>query len=89
MYLDKLMARLQLWHASALKDCAAAGAAMAAAVLGGGRLYPWSGRGEFWAEASGTAGGLMGVYDLEASKIQAADGLSLSSIGEGDLVIIA
>jgi hypothetical protein len=120
------MARLQQWHGSALADAAAAGRATAAAVLGGGRIYPWSGRAEFFSEASvwgyirlplrrlrsaaqplytctgfpiifsshwfsnatigfcpqasGTAGGLMGVYDLDPDDPGA---------GSGDIVIIA
>ena len=32
------------WHGSSLSDAVAAGEAMADAVQGGGKLYPWSGR---------------------------------------------
>ena len=81
-YLQTLMQRVQAWHGSALSDVAAAGAAMADAVLsGGGKLYPWSGRAEFFSEASGTAGGLMGVYNLDPD--------DMDGVGQGDVVIIA
>ena len=40
-----------------------------------------SGRKEFFSEASGTAGGLMGVYNLDPE--------DLSQIGPGDVVMIA
>lgn len=91
LYLETLMARLRQWHGTSLADCAAAGSAMAAAVLCGGKLYPWSGRGEFWSEASGTAGGLMGVYNLEVDVEHNSSGsISLSTgLSESDVVIIA
>jgi hypothetical protein len=51
-YLGVLMQRLQALHGSAMGEVAAAGEAMANAVLsnkeGGGKLYPWSGRAEFF-----------------------------------------
>ena len=80
-YLQTLMHRVQAWHGSAMSDVVAAGAAMADAVLSGGKLYPWSGRAEFFSEASGTAGGLMGVYNLDPD--------DMDSIGQRDVVIIA
>ena len=48
-------------------------------MLGGGRLYVWSGRGEFWSEASGTAGGLMGVYPLDV-ELRGGDGGGLVAL---------
>lgn len=85
LYLRTLMQRLQAWHGSAMSDVAAAGAVMADAVIAGAKLYPWSGRPEFYSEASGTAGGLMGVYSLDPDALASGS----QHIGEGDVVIIA
>lgn len=66
-YLDTLMSRLDDFHARHLGDINRAGEIVAQRVLEGGRLRPWSDRDEFWIEANGTAGGLMGVYPLYTS----------------------
>ena len=87
-YLEALMARLSQWHGSALPAVAAAGEAMAAAVLGGGKLFPYSGRGEFFSEASGTAGGLMGVYNLEV-ELSGGKAELTGELGADDVVILA
>ena len=87
-YLEALMGRLSQWHGSALPAVAAAGEAMAAAVLGGGKLFPYSGRGEFWSEASGTAGGLMGVYNLEVG-VSGGKAELTGELGANDVVILA
>ena len=87
-YLEALMGRLSQWHGSALPAVAAAGEAMAAAVLGGGKLFPYSGRGEFWSEASGTAGGLMGVYNLEV-EVSGGKAELTGELGADDVVILA
>ena len=42
-------------HHAALGAIHQAGEAMAAKVLAGGKLYPWSGRDEFFIEATNTA----------------------------------
>ena len=87
-YLEALMGRLSQWHGSALPAVAAAGEAMAAAVLGGGKLFPYSGRGEFWSEASGTAGGLMGVYNLEV-EVSGGKAELTGELSADDVVILA
>ena len=68
LYLETLMARLSAWHQTSLPEVATAGRSMARAVaMDAGRLVPYSGRADFFSEASGTAGGLMGVSQLEPS----------------------
>ncbi len=61
-YLDTLMNRLQVFHERYLGDVNVIGRQMAEKILSGGKLYPWSTRWEFYQEAAGTAGSLMGIY---------------------------
>lgn len=61
-YLDTLMARLNRFHAKNISAINAIGPKMADRILSGGKLYPYSSRWEFYQEASGTAGSLMGIY---------------------------
>jgi uncharacterized phosphosugar-binding protein len=64
VYLDTLMTRLSLFHERFLGPVNAIGEKMADRVLSGGKIYPWSSRWEFYQEASGTAGSLMGIYPI-------------------------
>jgi len=72
-YLDTLMARLDEFHYRFSGVIQEAGEIMAERVLDGGRIHPWSGREEFWIEANGTAGGLMGVYPLNPDSLTSKD----------------
>ncbi|MFC1551968.1 hypothetical protein ACFL6P_05310 [Candidatus Latescibacterota bacterium] len=72
-YIDILMNRLREFHRSDIGDINNAGKIIAERVLGGGKIYPWSGRSEFWIEANGTAGGLMGVYPLDPDSLTGND----------------
>jgi uncharacterized phosphosugar-binding protein len=72
-YLDTLMARLDRFHGAYLDDVCNAGEIIAEKVLKGGKIYPWSSRREFFIESNGTAGGLMGVYDLNPDSLTAKD----------------
>ena len=77
-YLDTLMERLAAFHHDNLGTIMDAGEVMAERVLSGGKIHPWSGRNEFWIESNGTAGGLMGVYELDTE-----------TLTEKDIVILA
>lgn len=77
-YVDTLMARLALFHDRNLVRINLAGERMAEKILAGGKMIPWSTRGEFFAESSGTAGGLMGIYPLK-----------VDSLTKNDVVILA
>ena len=72
-YIDTLMSRLDDFHYRYIGDIQEIGEIMAERVLNGGKIHPWSGREEFWVEANGTAGGLMGVYPLEPDSLTAKD----------------
>jgi uncharacterized phosphosugar-binding protein len=63
-YLDSLQNRLSLFHERYLGDVNVIGEEMAKRVLAGGKIYPWSSRWEFYQEASGTAGSLMGIFPI-------------------------
>ncbi len=93
-YIDTLMARLEEFHARYIDDINRAGEIIAWRVLDGGRIRPWSGRDEFWIEANGTAGGLMGVYPLYTSPDLPYAQIELPDEGEDqltsrDIVILA
>ncbi len=77
-YLDTLMGRLDEFHARNIVDVNIAGEKMAEKILAGGKMIPWSSRNELFIEASGTAGGLMGIYTLNPD-----------SLTKNDVVIIA
>ena len=66
-YIDSLIERLDIFHSRFIGEINIAGEIIARRVLDGGKIRPWSGRNEFWIEANGTAGGLMGVYPLNTS----------------------
>ena len=72
-YLDTLMGRLDVFHERFITDINVAGERMAEKILAGGRMIPWSTREEFFIEASGTAGGLMGIYPLKPDSLTAND----------------
>ncbi|MDP2983500.1 MAG: DUF2529 family protein [Candidatus Latescibacter sp.] len=72
-WLDTLMGRLDVFHERNLYEVNVAGQRIADKILGGGKLYPWSIRNEFYNEATGTAGGLMGTYPLKPDSLNARD----------------
>lgn len=78
-YIDTLMARLEEFHARHTGDFDKAGEIIAARVLSGGRLNVWSGRDEFWIEADGTAGSIMGVYLANPDSLTARDVVILAA----------
>lgn len=94
-YLDTLMARLDEFHYRFSETIIDAGEIIADRVLSGGRIRPWSGRDEFWIEANGTAGGLMGVYplnmkpDLPYEQIKLPEGKDVNTLSGKDIVIFA
>ena len=94
-YIDTLMARLDEFHYRFSKTTADAGEIIADCVLAGGKIRPWSGRDEFWIEANGTAGGLMGVYplntkpDLPYEQIKLPEGKEVNTLSPKDIVILA
>ncbi len=77
-YLDTLKGRLDVFHERYLGAVNVAGERMAGKILAGGKMIPWSTRNEFFVEASGTAGGLMGIYPLQ-----------IDSLTTNDVVILA
>lgn len=78
-YLDTLMGRLDVFHEQFIAGVNAAGERMAEKILAGGKMIPWSTREEFFSEASGTAGGLMGIYPLNADSLKANDVVILAA----------
>ena len=78
-YLEILMSRLSEFHRRFSGDIDDVGDTIAQCVLSGGRIYPWSPRDEFWIEANGTAGGLMGVYPLDTDSLTAKDVVMLAA----------
>jgi len=80
-YLDSLMGRLDVFHERYLYDVNKAGQKIAEKILGGGKMYPWSIREEFFIESNGTAGGLMGVYPLKPDSLTAKDVVILAFSG--------
>ncbi len=72
-YIETLMGRLDEFHSRFIGDINEAGEIIAERVLNGGKIYPWSVRDEFWIEANGTAGGLIGVYTLYPDSLTAKD----------------
>ncbi|MBT4485284.1 MAG: hypothetical protein HOC71_16580, partial [Candidatus Latescibacteria bacterium] len=63
-YIDTLMSRLDLFHERNIGGMKDIGKIIADRVLSGGKIYPWSSRWEFYQEASGTAGSIMGIYPI-------------------------
>ena len=78
-YLTILMDRLKEFHGRYIGDINETGEVIAERVLNGGRIYPWSSRSEFWIEANGTAGGLMGVYPLDPDSLTSKDVVILAA----------
>lgn len=78
-YLDTLMSRLETFHATYIGDVQKAGETIAEKVLAGGKIHPWSGRDEFFIESNGTAGGLMGVYELNPDSLTSKDVVILAT----------
>jgi len=72
-YLSTLMSRLDEFHYSYSGIIQDAGEEIAKRILAGGKVHPWSGRNEFWVESNGTAGGLMGVYQLNPDSLKTQD----------------
>lgn len=99
-YLDTLMARLAEFHARYIGDVNAIGPEIAERVLSGGKLYVWSSRWEFYYEAGGTAGSLMGIYPIHkegfytetgsySSKIIGPAKFIPENLTEKDVVVLA
>ena len=89
-YINILMNRLKKFHSQYIGDINEAGEIIAERVLSGGKIYPWSSRQEFWIEANGTAGGLMGVYPLDPDSLNAKDIVILAaadSIPSGEIEV--
>ena len=78
-YMDTLMGRLDVFHERHLKEINYAGDIIAKKVIKGGKMYPWSPREEFFIEANGTAGGLMGVYPLKPDELTEKDVVILAA----------
>ena len=84
-----------MFHFRFSGDIIQTGEIIADRVLNGGKIRPWSGRDEFWIEANGTAGGLMGVYplntkpDLPYSQIKLPGGKDVNRLSPKDIVILA
>lgn len=99
-YIDTLMARLDTFHNRYIGDINAIGPQIAERVLSGGKLYVWSSRWEFYYEAGGTAGSLMGIYPIHkdgfytetgsySSKIIAPAKFIPEEVTDKDVVILA
>jgi len=99
-YLDSLMSRLSEFHQRYIGDVNVIGEKIADCVLSGGKLYVWSSRWEFYYEAGGTAGSLMGIFPIHkggfytetgsySSKIIAPAKFIPEELTEKDAVILA
>jgi len=99
-YLDSLMSRLSEFHRRYIGEVNVIGEQIAERVLDGGKLYLWSPRWEFYYEAGGTAGSVMGVYPIHkngfytetgsySSKIIAPAEFKPEELTEKDVVILA
>ncbi|MCE5250777.1 hypothetical protein LLG96_11215 [bacterium] len=94
-YLDTLMGRLQVFHERYIGDVQVIGEEIAKRVLAGGKIYPWSSRWEFYQEASGTAGSLMGIYPIHPEGIYTGPGiqhppkLNPDELTDKDIVLLA
>jgi hypothetical protein len=69
------MSRLDLFHRNTIGVVNEIGEIMAEHVLAGGKIYPWSSRWEFYQEANGTAGSLMGIYPIHAKGTYTGPGI--------------
>lgn len=99
-YIDVLMKRLETFHAEYIGEVNGIGEEIAERVLSGGKLYVHSSRWEFYYEAGGTAGSLMGIYPIHkdgfytetgsySSKIIAPAKFKPEELTPKDIVILA
>jgi len=99
-YLDTLMSRLSEFHSCYIGDVNKIGRLIAERVLSGGKLYLWSSRWEFYYEAGGTAGSVMGIYPIHkggfytetgsySSRVIAPAKFKPEELTEKDIVILA
>lgn len=94
-YIDTLMARLAAFHERYIGEVHDIGSVIADRVLNGGKVYPWSSRWEFYQEASGTAGTIMGVYPIHPGGIYTGPGMTKppkfnpDDVTEKDIFIMA
>jgi len=99
-YLDTLMSRLSEFHRRYIGEINTIGGLIAERVLSGGKLYVWSSRWEFYYEAGGTAGSVMGIYPIHeggfyaktgsySSKVIAPAEFRPEELTEKDVVILA
>jgi uncharacterized phosphosugar-binding protein len=79
-YLDTLMSRLDEFHCRNIETVNIIGEKIARRVLDGGKLYVWSSRWEFYYEAGGTAGSIMGVYPIHEAGFYTSTGSYSSNI---------
>ena len=94
-YLDTLMHRLSAFHRRHIAGMDGIARTMADRVLDGGKIYPYSSRWEFYQEASGTAGSLMGIYPIHPDGIYTGPGIhnppafDPDELTERDILILA
>ena len=94
-YIDTLMNRLEIFHERSIAEVNKIGPMIADRVLSGGKIYPWSSRWEFYQEASGTAGSVMGIFPIPSGGFYSGPGamnplkLNPDSLTSKDVVILA
>ena len=94
-YIDSLMNRLDTFHERYIAEINKIGPMIADRLLSGGKIYPWSSRWEFYQEASGTAGSIMGIYPIHPGGFYTGPGahhppkLDPDSLTAKDVVILA
>ncbi|MDP2981736.1 MAG: hypothetical protein Q8O92_00215 [Candidatus Latescibacter sp.] len=94
-YIDTLMNRLEIFHERSIAEVNKIGPVIADRVLSGGKIYPWSSRWEFYQEASGTAGSVMGIFPIPPGGFYSGPGamnplkLNPDSLTSKDVVILA
>lgn len=79
-YLDSLMSRLSEFHFRYIDEVNEIGKVVADRVLSGGKLYVHSSRWEFYYEAGGTAGSVMGIYPIHKDGFYTSTGSYSSNI---------
>jgi len=94
-YIDTLMNRLDIFYERHIEDVNTIGPMIADRVLSGGKIYPWSSRWEFYQEASGTAGSIMGIYPIHPEGFYSGPGamnpaeLNPDDLTSKDVMILA